>query len=105
VTNTEMTEHLQQAERGGIVDEQPYVNPEPSQLLLNDCCKRTIDMHAANNAMMVCSDCKQIIKCFDNERSFRNYQVFCASRHRRILATHYSQRRIVIFRSYDTYST
>ncbi|MGE0174744.1 MAG: hypothetical protein AB7T49_18270 [Oligoflexales bacterium] len=105
MTNTEMTEHTEPSSRNDLSDEQPYVGPEPSQLVLNECCKKTVDMHAANNAMMVCSDCKQIIKCFENERSFRNYQVFCASRHRRILATNYAQRRIVIFRSYDTYST
>ena len=72
--------------------------------LLN-CCKQTIDMHAAKNPMMVCSTCKQIIKCFDKEKAFINYQRFCASRHRRILATTYAGRHTVVFRSYDTYST
>lgn len=72
---------------------------------LLDCCKKTIQLHAANNPMMVCSDCKQIIKCFDDDKAFRNYQRFCASRHRRILATSFENRRIIVFRSYDTYST
>jgi len=72
---------------------------------LLDCCKKTIQLHAANNPMMVCSDCKQIIKCFDDEKAFRNYQRFCASRHRRILATSFENRHVVVFRSYDTYST
>lgn len=76
---------------------------QPDQLL--ECCKATIKMHAANNPMMVCSDCKQIIKCFDDERAFKNYQRFCASRHRRILATVFENRFIVVFKSYDTYST
>lgn len=69
------------------------------------CCKETIRMHAANNPMMVCSDCKQIIKCFDEERPFKNYQRFCASRHRKILVTTYDNRFVVVFRSYDMYST
>jgi hypothetical protein len=72
---------------------------------LLDCCKETIDMHAAYNAMMVCSGCKQIIKCFDSEKPFINYQRFCASRHRRILATKYRDHFIIIFSSYETYST
>lgn len=70
-----------------------------------DCCKRTIDMHGENNPMMVCSECKQIIKCFEEEKAFRNYRRFCQSRHRRILSTRYSNWWVVVFRSYDTYST
>ena len=73
--------------------------------LLPTCCKETIDMHAAYNSMMVCSQCKQIIKCFDAKKAFINYRRFCASRHRRILATEYSDRYIVTFSSYDTFST
>lgn len=69
------------------------------------CCQETIDQHAAHNAMMVCSSCKQIIKCFADERSYQNYRRFCASRHRRILATSYSGINVVVFNSYDTYST
>lgn len=72
---------------------------------LLECCKNTIKLHAANNPMMVCSECKQIIKCFDDQKAFRNYQRFCASRHRRILATSYEERLVIVFRSYDTYST
>lgn len=78
------------------------VNMFSEQLL--DCCKSTIKMHATHNAMMVCSHCKQIIKCFDDLRAFKNYQRFCASRHRRILATDYMGHHIVIFSSYDTFS-
>lgn len=78
-------------------------DPRRDQLL--GCCKKTIEMHAANNPMMVCSDCKQIIKCFDEERPFRNYQRFCASRHRKILATQLGERFVVVFKSYDMYSS
>ena len=82
-------------------------NPQLSQednIELNDCCKNTIRLHAANNPMMVCSDCKQIIKYFDDNKAFRNYQRFCASQHRKIWQPN-SNRLIVVFRSYDTYST
>lgn len=72
---------------------------------LPQCCRTTIDMHAAFNNMMVCSQCKQIIKCFDDAKAFTNYRRFCASRHRRILATEYAERYIVAFSSYDTFSS
>ncbi len=71
---------------------------------LLECCKRTIAMHARNNPMMVCSDCKKIIKVFDNDKAYRNYQRFCASRHRRFLATHFGERHVVVFKNYDSYS-
>ena len=71
---------------------------------LKDCCVKTIDMHANNNPMMVCSECKQIIKCFDEERAFRNYKRFCLSRHRRIVASEYANWWVIIFKSYDTFT-
>tara|TARA_B100000902_G_C26463982_1_gene506845 strand:+ start:149 stop:460 length:312 start_codon:yes stop_codon:yes gene_type:complete len=70
-----------------------------------DCCKKTIVQHAAHNPMMVCPDCKQIIKCFDNAKAFQNYRRFCASRHRRILATVFEEWHVIVFKSYETYST
>ena len=83
----------------------PAVVEEPQNGQLLSCCKSTIDMHAAYNSMMVCSECKQIIKCFDDQKAFNNYQRFCASRHRKILATEHGGRYVVVFSSYDTYST
>lgn len=71
---------------------------------LLDCCRRTIQMHAKNNPMMVCSDCKKIIKVFDNEKAYKNYQRFCQSRHRRFLATQYAGRHVITFKDYDSYS-
>jgi hypothetical protein len=82
----------------------PHDQHEESSELLT-CCQETIKLHAANNPMMVCAECKQIIKCFDDEKAFRNYQRFCASRHRRILATSFADRFIVVFRSYDTFTS
>ena len=72
---------------------------------LRDCCTQTIEQHADNNPMMVCSDCKQIIKCFDQERAFRNYKRFCLSRHRRILATQHTKWWVIVFKSYDTFTS
>lgn len=72
---------------------------------LRSCCKATVDLHGENNPMMVCSDCKQIIKCFDNERAYRNYQRFCHSRHRSIVATYYSKWWVIVFRSYDSFGS
>lgn len=68
------------------------------------CCRETIDMHAARNPMMVCPMCKQIIKYFTDERAFKNYCNFCASRHRNIIATKYNDIFVVTIRSYEMYT-
>lgn len=81
---------------------QVEVSEDSPELL--ECCKRTIAMHAKNNPMMVCSECKKIIKVFDNDKAYRNYQRFCASRHRRFLATHFAERHVVVFKNYDGYT-
>ena len=82
---------------------------DPSQedpnLGILGCCKKTIEMHANNNPMMVCSECKQIIKCFDNETGYSNYKKFCTSRHRKITTGYFNNWYIVVFKSYDTFST
>ena len=87
--------NLVEAEVREVVDEAPE---------LLECCRRTIQMHAKNNPMMVCSDCKKIIKVFDNEKAYRNYQRFCQSRHRRYLATSFLGRHVITFKNYDSYS-
>ena len=51
---------------------------------LQDCCRTTVRSHVAHNPMMVCPDCKIMIKCFADEKSFNNYVTFCRSRGRRI---------------------
>ncbi len=70
---------------------------------LRTCCRETIATHAANNALMVCGDCRQIIKCFSDEKSFRNYRAFCESRSREIFTTKYENFNIIAFQSYDLY--
>lgn len=83
---------------------QSALSDEEKRLEVRECCKKTIDMHADNNPMMVCSDCKQIIKCFDQEKAFRNYKRFCQSRHRNIIATEYAKWWVIIFKSYETFT-
>lgn len=70
---------------------------------LQNCCVETIRKHALYNPMMVCADCKQIIKCFLDERSFRNYLTFCNSRRRTIQKGMVQGYHTIVFRSYDTY--
>ena len=69
-----------------------------TQTLIQSCCVETIKKHAANNPMMVCGTCKQIIKCFTEEPAYRNYIRFCQSRHRHLLATESSGYLVVVFR-------
>jgi hypothetical protein len=66
------------------------------------CCVNTIHLHARHNPMMVCSECKQIIKCFADERSFQNYLTFCRSRRRPVLTGRVEGLFTVVFRSYET---
>ena len=66
---------------------------------MSSCCEETIGLHGANNPMMVCASCKQIIKCFDDEKAYRNYVRFCESRHRKILAMPYGSSHVVIFKN------
>lgn len=70
---------------------------------LKSCCRETIATHAANNALMVCGDCRQIIKCFSDEKAFRNYRSFCESRSREIFTTRYENFNIIAFQSSDLY--
>ena len=72
---------------------------------LMECCRSAIDLHAAYNQMMVCPECKQIIKCFSDERAFRNYQKFCLSRHRKFITVPYQGMNVLIFKAYDGYSS
>ncbi len=46
------------------------------------CCRNTIGVHAQYNPMMVCNECHQIIKCFDDENSYNKYLKFCETKGR-----------------------
>ncbi len=70
---------------------------------LQGCCVATIKQHVRFNPMMVCSECKNIIKCFTEERAFQNYLTFCRSRRRPVLTAVIEGHFTVAFRSYDTF--
>lgn len=70
---------------------------------LRSCCRQTIGTHAANNALMVCGDCRQIIKCFSDDKAFRNYRAFCESRSREFFTTRYQDFNVIAFPSSDFY--
>jgi hypothetical protein len=83
--------------------------PPPSGLVVSDdvipaCCIATIRQHVAYNPMMVCSTCKNIIKCFVDERGYDNYLKFCRSRRRPVVIGQVGQYLTIAFRSYDTYT-
>lgn len=64
--------------------------------LISECCVDTIKQHASNNPMMVCLNCKKIIKCFTEENEFDNYVKFCKSRQRKIFKGRFKKYFIVI---------
>ena len=71
-------------------------------ITLEACCRETIDRHSAFNNMIVCSQCKQILKCFDDVKAFNNYLTFCISRRREIATSQYKNFYIISFKSYDS---
>ncbi len=79
----------------------PPVEVDPEGVL--GCCIETLKRHAACNPMMVCGECKQIIKCFTDERPYRNYLTFCRSRNRQIRIAREGSFYMVVFRSYESY--
>lgn len=64
------------------------------------CCSKTIDTHAHINPIMVCGTCKHIIKCFSEERAFKNFLMFCHSRGRKVRATEYGAYFVAIYQSH-----
>ena len=73
------------------------------QKALKVCCQETIKAHAIYNPMMLCQVCKHLIKCFQNEASFRNYIKFCESRGRQIYTDCFESYRVVVFRNYEPF--
>ncbi len=74
---------------------------EPNALQgLQACCRETVRSHVLHNPMMVCPDCKIMIKCFFDEKSFERYLTFCRSRGRRVKTAKDSG---FFFAMYNTY--
>lgn len=69
---------------------------------LSPCCRQTVRSHVAHNPMMVCPDCKMMIKCFADDKSFNNYVTFCRSRGRRIKTAQDSGFYFVMYNNYPT---
>jgi hypothetical protein len=65
------------------------------------CCVETIGHHVRHNPMMVCAECKQIIKCFSEESPYRNFLTFCRSRRRPVTVGKVAGYHTVVFRSYN----
>jgi hypothetical protein len=63
------------------------------------CCLDTIKAHARYNPMMVCNDCHQIIKCFEDEKAFRNFLKFCDTKRRPVAIGKADTYFIVVFDS------
>ena len=74
----------------GIPTPEPKTNPEKVPLLLlSPCCRATIEKHASHNPMLVCPDCRKMIKCYQEYTAFKRYVQFCLSQGREIhLAEH-----------------
>lgn len=68
------------------------------------CCQATIADHVKHNPMMVCSECKQIIKCFPDIRAYKNFLTFCESRRRAVTVGQVAGYHTVIFRSFGNAS-
>jgi hypothetical protein len=65
------------------------------------CCAATIRKHVQFNPMMVCSACKQIIKCFKQEREFQNFLTFCRGRKRAVLIGMVEDHHTIVFKSFE----
>ena len=70
---------------------------------ISPCCHKTMDLLAKNNPMMVCQDCKQMIKVFRSEPPFTNFVRFCHSRHRTIIAGKYRDLWVVTYQAFNSY--
>ncbi|MFK7872073.1 MAG: hypothetical protein AB8C84_02730 [Oligoflexales bacterium] len=68
-----------------------------------DCCMRTVRDNAKFNPMMVCAECKYLIKCFTDDAAYRNYLKFCASRGRQVEHGMLDSYRVTIFKAFDQY--
>ena len=68
---------------------------------IKPCCKETIEEHITHNKMMVCGQCKMLIKCYENKGPFENYLKFCNSRKRTTYTGFYANHHTVVFNPYS----
>jgi hypothetical protein len=69
---------------------------------IRTCCRSTILSHVQHNPMMVCAECKTMIKCFKDRRASINYETFCKSKNRRILSIEEGGMFFILFNEYDS---
>jgi hypothetical protein len=70
---------------------------------VNSCCLETINALINDNSMMVCQRCRNLIKSFTSEESYRNYVIFCHSRGRKLQTAKLGPYLIVTFKNYTTF--
>ena len=83
---------------GGIKED--YMEPLEDEKIddpIADCCADTIDKEISLNSMVMCPNCKRIIKGFLSKNAFSHYVTFCESRKRQITRHKYASRYIVTF--------
>lgn len=64
------------------------------------CCIKTIEELVINNPMMVCTECKQLIKCYRDGADFLNYIKFCESRKRPVTTGKVLNFYTIVFNTY-----
>ena len=68
-----------------------------------ECCVKTVKENAKYNPMMVCPECKYLIKCFSDDAAYRNYLKFCHSRGRHVESGWLEPYQVAIFKAFDQY--
>jgi hypothetical protein len=64
------------------------------------CCHQTIEKLSKCNEMMVCPNCRQIIKVFADEMAYRNFVRFCESRGRIIQKGSHGTLSVITYQSF-----
>lgn len=66
----------------------------------SQCCLGTVESHAEINPIMVCGNCRHIIKIFEEERAYKNFLAFCHSRGRNVKANTVGKYFMVVYKSH-----
>lgn len=69
---------------------------------ISPCCHQTIDKLAKCNQMMVCPQCRQIIKVFSDDSAYRNFVKFCESRGRMVQKGVHDNLQVVVYPSFHS---
>ena len=67
----------------------------------SQCCIETVSKHSAVNPMMLCQNCRNLIKCFEDKNAYLNYVKFCESRNRRLILGQTKKFFIVAFSGFN----